>query len=229
MFGRSKPEGDLRVAIIGGASREKFFLEQEYDQASGTPWEIWGLNAIRPAWQNLGWARMFNLHRFAHLNRDAHGYIYADSDWAKDHPEVPVYVIDDWHGLLPNQRIFPLSPYPGLPRYGLYHAGSFDMMVAFAIIEGAVEIVLHGIGLALDSWQAEPISARACLEYWCGVAEGRGIKVRTTPDCNIFRQYHLVVSDTVYGRDDVKLIMESRDLGRPLEELKPLPERGMAK
>lgn len=223
MFGRSKPAAELKVAIFGGSSREKFFARQEYDQAR-EPWELWGLNAIRPVWQNLGWTRFFNLHRFEHLNRDAHAYIYADSDWAKEHPEVPFYVIGDWHGLLPNQRIFPLGEYPGLPRYGKYHAGSFDMLVAYAITEGATEIVLHGIGLALDSFRSEPMSARACLEYWCGVAEGRGIKVTTMPDCDLFRQYHLVVSDTVYGRDDVKLLVESRDLGRPLEELPPVPK-----
>jgi len=83
--------------------------------------------------------------------------------------------------------------------------------VAHAILEGATEIALHGIGLALDSPRAEPISARACLEYWCGVAEGRGIKVTTAEDCDIFLQYHLLKSSTVYGYDDVKLIEDRHE------------------
>lgn len=218
----------LKVAIICGAAKEKYFARARYDWS----WEIWGLNSIRPdqrmsdqRWAPITWSRMFNLHRFAHLNRDCPEYITWDMHWSKANPRVPVYVCDHWHGLLANEVIFPrerLGQQLG-PRGGKYHAGSIDMMVALAIAEGAVEIVLHGVGLALDSARGEPISARACLEYWCGVAEGRGVKVRTMPDCDIFRQYHLVVSDTTYGFDDVKLVVEARDLQRPVNEYGPVP------
>lgn len=215
-FGKTK----LKVAIIGGASKEQYFSGRH--ESPG--WEVWGLNGIRPdarqqAWKPIRWARMFNLHRFAHLNRDCYEYIIWDTAFSKANPKVPVYVIDTWHGLLENEVIFPLKDLIRLtPRGGRYHAGSFDMLVAYAILEGATEIALHGIGLALDSWRAEPISARACLEYWCGVAEGRGIEVTTTEDCDIFHQYHLLKSNTVYGFDDVKLIEgqhEHRDHPRP--------------
>jgi len=219
MFGRKKNPA-LKVAIIGGAAKEQYFTGRH--ESPG--WEIWGLNAIRPdarqpPWKPIRWARMFNLHRFAHLNRDCYEYIVWDTAFSKANPKIPVYVVDTWHGLLENEVLFPVNDLLRLtPRGGRYHAGSFDMLVAYAILEGAAEIALHGIGLALDSWRAEPISARACLEYWCGVAEGRGIRVTTTEDCDIFHQYHLLKSNTVYGFDDVKLIEdhhENRNHPRP--------------
>lgn len=222
------PKPQLKVAIVGGASKEKHFLNAHYDWR----WEIWGLNSIRPdarlsedRWAPITWARMFNLHRFAHLNRDCYQYIVWDMAWAKANPTIPMYVIDSWHGLLPNERIFPLHNLLDLtPRGGKYHAGSFDMLLAYAIQQGATEINLHGIALALGSARSEPISARACLEYWCGVAEGRGVKVTTMPDCDIFRQYHLVVSDSTYGFHDVKLVVEARDLQKDPSTYGPLPK-----
>ncbi len=222
------PTPPLRVAIIGAAASERYFARARYDYR----WEVWGLNSIRPdqrmdqnRWAPIRWARMFNLHRFEHLNRDAYQYLVWDLDWSKNNPRVPFYVIDTWHGLLANERLFPRLNLSALtPRGGSYHAGSFDMLVAFALTLGAVEINLHGIGLAMDSARSEPISARACLEYWCGVAEGRGARVTAMPDCDIFRQYHLVVSDTTYGYDDVKLVVEARDLVRPINEYGPLPK-----
>ena len=77
-------------------------------------------------------------------------------------------------------------------------------MVAFAALLKAKEISLHGIGLNMES--REPISARACLEYWCGVAAGRGAKITVAKDCDLFLQYHVVKSRTVYGYDDVRLV-----------------------
>jgi len=198
----------LKVAMIGGAAKEKYFLNQGYDFT----WEVWGLNAIRPnerlqnGWKPINWARMFNLHRFEHLNRDCPEYIYWDSAWSKRNPKVPLYVLDSWHGLLANEQMFPLEELKRFPRGGRYHAGSFDMLVAYAVHLGAVEIAIHGVTLATDSPISEPISARACLEYWCGFAEGRGIRVKIAQDCELFYQYHLVRSKTVYGADDVRLI-----------------------
>lgn len=219
----------LKVAIIGAGAKEKYFTGAKYDHTQ----TIWGLNAIRPdhrmdqsRWAPIRWAAMFNLHRFEHLNRDAYQYIIWDTDWSKNNPKVPFFVVDSWHGLLANERLFPreqIALQLG-PRGGKYHAGSFDMLVAYAISLGASEIALHGIGLALDSARGEAISARACLEYWIGVAEGRGVRVVVHPDCDILRQYHLVVSDTTYGYDDVKLVVEARDLTRDPSTYGPLPK-----
>jgi len=186
----------MKVAIIGGRIRTG--EATSYDKT----WEIWGLNAIRPRWIKR-WHRMFNLHRFAHLERDCPEYIDADATWSRRNPKVPFYVVDSWKGWLANQILFPQKELAKMPR-GNYHAGSFDWMVAFAIHLKAEIISLHGIGLNLES--NEPISARACLEYWCGYAQGRGIAVWIDHHSDPFHQYHIVKSDSVYGYDDVRLV-----------------------
>lgn len=189
----------LKVVILGAAVNYDHW--GNYPKAKG--WEIWGLNAIRPLWARP-WARMFNLHRLAHLERDCPQYVDWDSVWSRRNPKVPLYTVDSWGPLLTNGVLFPIKELRALPRGGVYHASSFDMMTAFAIYLKAAEIVLHGINFHMES--GEPISGRACLEYWVGVAEGRGIKVTIAKDCQIFKQYHYVKSDSVYGYDDVRII-----------------------
>ena len=184
-----------RVVIIGGNAKEKHFSPPADDA------EIWGLNAIRPAWVP-DWSRMFNLHLFAHLQRDWPKGIEREKRWIAENKAVPFYTCDPWPDWAVSQRLFPREELPKLQ--GEYHAGSFDWLVAYAVHLGFNQIDLHGIGLNLES--GEPISARACLEFWCGYAHGRGIEVIAAPDCDLFRQYHLVRSRTVYGYDDVALI-----------------------
>jgi len=197
----------LKVAIVGGATRDLNAVRSFRDD-----WEIWGLNAIRPVWSGpIRWSRWFNLHRYFHLKRDWRDGLQSEIGWAHLNQGVPFYVVDSWDGALPNEVIFPWRKLAKLPR-GDYHAGSFDWMVAFAAYLGAKEISIHGVNLNMES--GEPISARACLEYWCGYAVGKGAIVHIANDCQIFHQYHLVCSDSVYGYDDVRLIEDRRTEGR---------------
>lgn len=193
----------MKVAIIGpGAPGAGTF----YDDT----WKLWGLNSSYRQVYGVRWAKMFNLHRLAHLERDCPQYVDWDSAFSRRNPKIPMVVVDSWKGLLKNQVIYPLKEIERMPR-GRYHASSFDMMVAYAISLKAKVIHLHGAGFALDSPREEPISARACLEYWCGYAQGRGIDVREHRDCHgLFRQFHLVMSDTVYGFDDVRMVEQRR-------------------
>lgn len=197
------------VAIIGGRETGYWFSLAQHNRKH---WEVWGLNAMRNPDVTRRWDRMFNLHRYAHLKRDWRTGLALEIAWTHLHPEVPFYVVDPWPtGSLPNQHIFPRHKL----RFGRrdYHAGSFDWLLAYAIHLGTKEIALYGIGLNLES--GEPISARACMEYWCGYAEAKGIKVHVAPNCDLFAQYHLVKSHTVYGYDDVRLV-EDRETGGEL-------------
>lgn len=189
----------MKIAIIGGHARAGDIAH--YDDS----WQMWGLNAIRPPWI-ARWHAMFNLHRFAHLVRDWRWQLRKDIEWAQAHRQVPFYVLDPWpRKVLPNQMIFPKRRLLAMPN-GQYHAGSFDWMVAFAVLQGAKAISLHGVRLALDGPADEPISARACLEYWCGYAAGRGVTVLTARTTELFWQYHLVKSRSLYGYDDIHLV-----------------------
>jgi hypothetical protein len=189
----------MKVVILGGGSKEKY-----YKQRKG--WEVWGLNGIRPEWIPK-WNRMFNLHMREHLESEWNEGLRTDIKWARKNKDIPFYVCDSWKDV-PSAIIFPLSEMK-FGRYN-YHCGSFDLMVAFAIYLGVTEIDLHGISLVLE--RGEPISARACLEYWCGYAEGQGIKVTAAKDCYLFSPYHIIRSyslvrtNRIYGFEDTMLI-----------------------
>ena len=204
---KSRAAPALRVAIVGGSTKLPADVVGRFRKG----WEIWGLNAIAPAWSShIRWARRFNLHLWSHLVRDWNQGLRAEIDLAKAlGPTVPLYVLDAWRpGALPNEKLFPGAALAKMP-FGTYHAGSFDWLVAFAAYLGAKEISIHGATLALDSVRDEPISARACLEHWIGYASGRGIKVHVAADCDFMKQYHLVRSGTVYGYDDVRLVEDA--------------------
>lgn len=187
----------MKITILGGLAKQKYFDD--------TTDEVWGLNAIRHRWVKQ-WHRMFNLHMYEHLVRDWERGLKIEKKWIKKHKDVPFYVCDEWPGF-PYLEIFPRKKMDYFMRPD-YHCGSFDWMVAFAIHLGATEINLQGINLVRES--GEPISARACLEYWCGVAEGQGIKVNIANDCFVLRNYSwkMVKVDQVYSYDDFKLVID---------------------
>jgi hypothetical protein len=195
-----KPE--LKIAIVGPSAAQRSV--DLYDQT----WTFWGINSC---YRRLAarWAAMFNLHRLAHLERDVPQYIGWDAAFSRLNPKVKMVVVDTWRGLLKNQVIFPRAELEHQPRSD-YHASSFDWMLAYAVHLGAKIVSVHGANFALDSNRDEPISARACLEYWAGYAEGRGTRVWTAGDCDLFLQYHLVASRTVYGYDDVVMVEDRR-------------------
>jgi len=135
-----------------------------------------------------------------HLEKEWEYGLFQDILWANQNKNIPFYICDKWKDV-PTAIIFPRDKM----RFGRYnyHCGSFDWMIAFAIYKGAKEIELHGINLTFE-W-GEPISARACLEYWCGYAEAKGIKI-TTKNCFIFHPYQMVRTNKVYGYDHFNLI-----------------------
>lgn len=197
----------MKVVIIAGGAFPGC-MRKTYSDGS---WEFWGINAIRPKWfeeAGLRWARWFNIHKWAHLMRDWRGGLEAEVKWAQENPEIPFYTPGDWQGL-PNEVVFPRDEInAAFPRPD-YHSGSFDWMVAYALLLGAEEVALHGVNL--HHITGEPESARACLEYWCGFAEGRGMRIFAGRDCDLFWEYHIVRTKSVYGYTDVHMMEERPD------------------
>jgi hypothetical protein len=212
----------MKIRIIGGRASAEHFED------NGA--EIWGLNGMRPSWVPH-WDGMFNLHTYQRLVD--YGFdVHVERTWAQANPAVPFYVMDRWPGgWLPNQHLFPANAimHWRSESRGRYHCSSFDWLVAFALYSNDLqhasiyetgsgaqiidEIIIQGVGLCLEA--GEPISARACLEYWCGVAEGAGVKVTAAPDCDIFRFYHLVKSNLIYGVDDTPIYEDRTAIAEP--------------
>lgn len=187
----------MKVAIVAGGAKKRFFKPPEDA-------EVWVFNG---QWAAKKWLpkidRCFNVHNFVQLER--YGYdTHHDQLYSALHPETPFYVAEEWpRKYLAGQKHFPREDMAkDMPR-GNYHCGSIDWITAFAIHMGATEIYLAGVGLCLEA--GEPISARACLEYWIGYAEGKGIKVELSKECDIMHFYHLVKSNLIYGYDDTPI------------------------
>ncbi len=72
---------------------------------------------------------------------------------------------------------YPIAEVQALTPHGRYLAGSFSYMVAHAILEGVDKISFHWMSKGVVRSPREPRDAQANLEYWLGVAEGRGIEV----------------------------------------------------
>src|SRR3989338_7143267 len=52
----------------------------------------------------------------------------------------------------------------------------------------------------------EPISARACIEFWLGQAAARGVAIRIPEKSHLLKIFHLVQSNTQYGFEEFHLV-----------------------
>lgn len=189
----------MKICIVGGAAKKDCGV-LELDRS----WEIWALNLVGGAWfwqSYIGIDKMFHIHKHADLVKDIPEHAKAFEEWAEKHPEVEFVLLEPWDKI-PHATIFPHQELRKMPR-GSYHCSSFCWMIAYALHLGATEIMLAGIQMRNSE---EPISATPAIEYWCGYAEGRGVKVTVTKDCDLFYNYHLVRSRYAYGYDSWNLI-----------------------
>jgi hypothetical protein len=168
----------LKVAILGTATGwdEAPFGDDSY--------EIWGLNTcyrrMTPA-QIRRCARWFELHGDTPLTRSRR----PDDHWASlDALGMPVYTFYD----LPTVTRAVKFPIDDAIAAGKdYFACTMCYQVALALSEQASHIELYGISLVTAR---EALVERPCLEWWLGLAEGRGVsvKVRHASRYGLFQQ-----------------------------------------
>lgn len=198
---RPKPgSAPKRVAIVGkGPSHHGAPWGQK-------GWELWGLNECTP-WPGYApieaHTRWFQLHPPRYLKKHhPDGILDLKQHWTKDRG-IPCYM-DRHYVRYPNSTRYPKQEVEALTPHGRYHTISFDWMVALAILEGFEEIALHACNLYTGPvMNGESLSGRASVEYWSGVAEGRGARVTTHGNTDLFRTVHMArrVSDLQYGWD----------------------------
>ncbi len=68
-----------------------------------------------------------------------------------------------------------------------YFTSTVAWMIAQAIVEGFQRIVLHR--LFTTPWHGDYAGQKPCLDFWCGVALGRGIKVELSHDSYLCRPH----------------------------------------
>lgn len=157
------------------------------------------------AWQDpavLGvMTHLFELHT------DEQHWLAPEHDLRKLRKEVPVFM-QRTHAEIPQSVRFPIDVVEDkLERLGLRHRYMNDTicyMLAYAIAlklsgRDLREIRMAGVDLH-PRQRAEALHERPCVEYWCGVANGMGIRIRRPPESYLFHFRGL--EDGRYGYDN---------------------------
>lgn len=197
----------LAICAMGDGSDKAPWNDKRYD--------CWGLNSLWkyvPAYYRDSITAWFEIHSRRYLKQeweragktlDLHvrGLAYLN---------VPVYVQhpQEWRGLPKAQR-FPREQIRRTFPRGDYHAGSIDWMLSYGLLKGYRQIELFGVALGPTD-TGEPLSARACLEYWIGYAEAKGVKVKVHDPTGLFWIYNYTREKTPYHYDDTWRLIEPR-------------------
>ena len=99
-----------------------------------------------------------------------------DMQWLRECP-VPIYTTEPFPEN-PNAVVFPVDRLAN--KFTDYFSCTFAYQIALALAEGFEEIAIHGLQLAYGT-QREATVERACVDWWLGYAEGRGVRV-TIPE-----------------------------------------------
>jgi|TARA_R110000824_G_scaffold260399_1_gene449055 hypothetical protein len=163
-----------KVAIVGFATSSRDLAP--FDDPS---YEIWTLNQI-----------------YRHVPRcsrhfDIHSYWEEDNvegtdhrGWIRDCPR-PVYMHDTEKDL-PNSVRYPIEKV--IEMAGIdYFTSTVAFEVGLAMLEGFKTIGLYGIDLIVGTEYAEQ---KACLEFWLGLAHGKGIEVIIPGQSALLKQSH---------------------------------------
>ena len=135
--------------------------------------EIWALNGafLKPISQN-NIDRLYFMDPLSVLETTWPDYARRASEL-----DCPVFC-QEHYPEIPLSRPLPLNEM--LLELRNYFQSTISYMMAHAIFECYDRIVMHRTNSFIGS--QEYIHQKACHDYWCGVAEGRGIKVEMTGD-----------------------------------------------
>ncbi len=192
-----------KVAIIGATPSYK---EAPFNDPS---WEVWSCNSL---WRCCS---------------DSEGLFRGDR-WFEMHPmdvqtaeeleliqrcPIPIYTLEDETSHVPNSVRFPLERIRERIQHG-YFTCTFAYQIALAIVEGFKEIGLYGVELGYGT-PRERLVEKPCVEFWMGLAWGRGIKI-SIPDSSTLAQHRYNYGyeyddELAYVDQQVSAFMKVRD------------------
>lgn len=151
-----------KVIIIGkGEGKELAPLDSKIDEFT----ETWGVNDLV-------------VSRDIKRSFEIHNQIYMEDEPTRLTFEriaelgIPV-MMEDHYPIIPTSVKYPLQEI--IKTFGVdFFTNSIDYMIALAIYIDAKEIDLYGVNMVLGS---EYMFERPGVNFWCGLAIGRGIKV----------------------------------------------------
>jgi len=173
-----------KVAILGTAPG---WEDAPFDDKT---WEIWGISRLYSYIPR--WTRWYEFHRLEEVcetwadgdkaQEAASRRVYHD--WLREQTQ-PIYVQEERPDMVPNGIRFPIEDIQrwvaektGEDKPEQYFTNTISYLIAHALFEGASEIGVYGVDMALDS---EFGTQRPSCEYFIGLARGMGVKT-TIPE-----------------------------------------------
>jgi len=97
---------------------------------------------------------------------------------------IPIYTLGKYHELKNNIR-YPMQAV--IKEFKIaYFLNTASYMIALAIMQRPKQIELYGIDMSFGSVTEYMRNEKACIEFWLGVAKGRGIKHLITKGSTLF-------------------------------------------
>lgn len=97
--------------------------------------------------------------------------------------DIPVYTLGDYNELKNNVR-YPMQKVT--EEFNIaYFQNTASYMLALAILQQPKQIELYGMDMSFGSMTEYMRNEKACLEFWLGVAKGRGITHLVTKESTL--------------------------------------------
>lgn len=152
----------MKVAIVCGSPSSEFLAPFDNED-----WEIWVLGNRLDRFNGKRVTRVFEIHD--DLVQHKEGY----AEWLVSRG-LPLIVGEGFPVEADNVKKFPFDDAENL--FGsTYLTSSPAYMMALALLEGATDVALYGVDMAVDDF--EYFWQRPCMEAWIGFAKGRGVNV----------------------------------------------------
>lgn len=183
-----------KLAIVGCADSKKL---APVDDLS---FDIWGMNNLYPQLPRA--TKWFEIHQITsdgtnYLRRNerifrgqvVNDYLKQMGEWAQKQA-IPVYMQQHWD-IVPTSIAYPLNDV--LKNFGNYFTNSVSYMIALAMMEKYEEIHIYGVDMAvvgndvLNPEANEYSYQRPSVEFFLGLALGRGIKIYLPPECDLLK------------------------------------------
>jgi len=165
-----------RIAILGGGPSQYKCPDALEDG------EIWGINSLGVSYETIKIDRMFLLHDvLTEVLIQDHSIIGKLNAM-----DVPVYTAGP-APIFDNNIPFPINDV--VKEFGVgFFLNTMAYMIALAIMQKPKEIYLYGVDMRPDSGYEWHKQEKGCLEFWVGVAIGRGILVYLQPESFLLKR-----------------------------------------
>lgn len=162
----------MRIAVVGGCPETEHLAPYNDER-----WEIWVLGNQYDRHENRRVTRIFEIHD----NLSGHDERYPQ--WLVD-KKIPTVVGKHFPITAEHVSVYPEDEANELMG-GEYLSSSPAYMVAMAILEGAEEIAIYGIEMAVNDH--EYFKQRPEMYAWIAYAKAKGIKITIPGESSLFK------------------------------------------